>query len=241
MATGWLGVTLIANDYRWAEGMQMIERSLAQNPGDAELLSVYALHLNFMQLEGEGRALSRALRLDPYGTVPIAGRLNILLSEGRFLDALALLESIPPHERDGYFFNYQAAVVNLMIGRLNAADDYIQKARRTAHPDDLSLDALEWGIDSLRGNRRAPPFSKQLERMRTERSSFFVNRGLILEWEDSASMVAAFDLAIEQRLPEMRRILLGRKPPLMPEAEWSRMQDIAGVKWTSLGPVIPRT
>ena len=76
MATGWLGATLIVNDYQWAEGMRLIEKSLARNPNDSDLWSVYALHLRNMHMKGAEDALYKAFRLDPYGVVPVAIRVG---------------------------------------------------------------------------------------------------------------------------------------------------------------------
>ena len=229
MATGWLGVTLIVNDYQWSEGLRLMEKSLADNPNDSDLWSVYALHLRNMHMEGAEDALYKAFRLDPYGIIPVSIRVGGMQMEGRLLEAAALMEIILRKDREGYATNYQTAVLNILIGRLDAAEYHVQKAREVAHANDLSLDGLDWVIKMLRGEGALPPASESLERMKNERFSFFVDLGAIVEWEDEATIVSAFDLAIEQRLPEMRRILFGPKPPLMPEADWRRMKQMTGV------------
>ncbi|MCB1702821.1 MAG: winged helix-turn-helix domain-containing protein [Halioglobus sp.] len=228
LATGWLGVTLMVAEYQWAEGMELIRQSLAVNPNDAELLSVYALHLAMMNLEGADEVLYRAFRLDPFGSIPIIIRAGFLLRENRVLDAAAMLEISLMQDRDGYAPNFHSAALNIMIGRLDAAQERIQKAREVAHADDLSLDALEWVINYRRGGS-LPPVWETLERMQTERLSFFEQRDRFVEWEDERVIVAAFDLGIKQRHPEMRAILHGPKPPELPELEWRRMKDITGV------------
>jgi TolB-like protein/DNA-binding winged helix-turn-helix (wHTH) protein/Tfp pilus assembly protein PilF len=229
LATGWLGVALIVNDYKWAEGMQLMKQSLARNPNDAELLSVYANHLAFMQLEGADEILYRAFRLDPFGAIPTSTRAALLLRAGRILDAAALIEISLMKDKDGYAPNFSSAVINLVIGRLDAAEERVAKARLVAHPGDLSLDSLGWVIDHRRGKNPLPPVADTLQRMKTERLSFFERRGMLVEWEDEKTIVAAFNLGIEQRHPEMRPILFGPKPPAMPDAEWSRMKEITGV------------
>jgi TolB-like protein/DNA-binding winged helix-turn-helix (wHTH) protein len=229
MATGWLGVALIANDYKWAEGMRLMEQSLDQNPNDAELLSVYGMHLAFMSKEGADEVLYRAFRLDPFGTIPTIIRASRLIEVDRLLDAAALVEIGLMKDQDGYAPNYHAALLNILIGRLDAAEENLRKARQVAHPVDLSLDALQWVIDDRLGREKLPPVAKTLERMKTERLSFFEQRERLYEWEDAKTIVVAFDLGIEQRHPEMRPILFGPKPTVMPEAEWRRMKEITGV------------
>jgi TolB-like protein/DNA-binding winged helix-turn-helix (wHTH) protein/Flp pilus assembly protein TadD len=229
LATGWLGAALMVNDFKWAEGMRLMEESLSRNPNNAELWSAYGLHLRFMQLPGAEEALYTASRLNPYDIVNLTVRAGGMVEQGRFAEAAAMTEMLLLKEREGYVPNYLAATYNILLGRLDAGERHLKRARQVAHPDDLSLDSLQWLLDHRRGKRDLPSFAEQLERMKTQRSSHFVDRGLALEWEDAEQMVAAFDLAIEQRHPEMRRIMFGPKPELIPEADWRRMREITGV------------
>ena len=100
----------------------------------------------------------------------------------------------------------------------------LRQARQVANPVDLSLDVLGWKIEYERGN---PPgrLAEVLERMQTERISYMAY-SLPFHKTD---IVPVFDLAIEQRHPELHHTLFGPKPPLMPEADWARMKDITGV------------
>jgi hypothetical protein len=120
-------------------------------------------------------------------------------------------------------------MLNIVVGRLDAAEKQLRKARKVAHPEDLSLDALWWVIDSRRGRRPLPPVAQQLQWMQAQRLSYFEHRGWVVEWEDAQTIVAAFDLGIAQRHPEMRIILFGPRPPLVPEADWRRMLEMTGV------------
>ena len=117
----------------------------------------------------------------------------------------------------------------LLLGRLTEAEMHIERAREFAHPKDLTLDSMQWIIDRRRGGDSESAVATQLRRSKTERLSFFVDQGLLAEWEDAETMVAAFNLAIEQRHPEVRRLMFQPKPSLMPEQEWRRMQEITGV------------
>jgi len=234
-ATGWLGATLIVNDYKWVEGMRLIKQSLDQNPNDAELLSVYAMYLDMMQMEGADEALDRAFRLDPFGILPIQIRAGRLLRAGRVLDAAPVLETWLIEDREGYAPNYHSAMLNLVIGRLDAARERFHKARLVANPVDLSLDAMEAVTDSLRGTGPMIPVAELMERMQTERLSFFVLRGRLGLWEDEKTIVAAFYIAIEQRDPDMRQLLFGPKPPMIPEEDWRRMKEVTGVTQFQLG------
>jgi TolB-like protein/DNA-binding winged helix-turn-helix (wHTH) protein/Tfp pilus assembly protein PilF len=229
MATGWLGVALIVSEFRWAEGMQMMEASLARNPNDAELLAVYGSHLGFMGMDGAEDTLYAAFRLDPNNLINIFMRIGVLVKRGQTLEALAMMEDILEHHPEGYFPNFQVAAMNLLLGRLTEAEVHIERAREFAHPKDLTLDSMQWIIDRRRGEYSEPAIATQLRRSKTERLSFFVDRGLLAEWEDAETIVAAFNLAIEQRHPEVRRMMFQPKPSLMPEEEWRRMKEITGV------------
>ena len=228
-ATGWLGVALILNDYQWAEGMRLIKQSLAKNPNDAALLSVYGLFMGIMRIEGSDEFVERAYRLNPFGMLPITIRAGQLGKYGRQLDALTLVETSLIGDREGYAPNYFSAYRNLIIGRLDAAEEHVRKARLVAHPDDLSLDGMQQVIDTLRGKGPLRPLAVIWERLQTERLSYLLARGGVQEWEDEKTIVAAFDLAIEQRHPELIGRLFGEKPPLMPAADWRRMKEITGV------------
>ena len=156
-------------------------------------------------------------------------RAGILVRNGRLLDAAALVEISLMKDRDSYAPNFHAALLNIVLGRLDAAAEQLQKARQVAHPQDLSIEALARVIDYHRDGRPLPPVADLLESMQTQRLSFFERRGMVVPWEDAATIVAAFDLGIEQRHPEMRAILFGATPPLMPESDWHRMQESTGV------------
>ena len=224
-ATGWLGVVLMINDFKWAQGLQMMEQALARNPNDAELLSAYGFYLDTMHLEGAGEVLERAYRLDPFSIESIVNLAVHLSRKGRLLEAAALVETSLIEGRDGYAANYFSAGFNLGIGRLDAAEEQVRRARRVAKPVDLNLDALQWLIDSRRGKGPLPR-AEIWERMQTEKLSGAV---LFDEWEDEQSVVAVFDLAIKQRIPALRSALFGTKPPMMPEADWHRFREITGV------------
>ncbi len=228
-ATGWLGVALILNDYQWAEGMGLIKQSLARNPNNAALLSAYGVLMRMMRIEGAEEMVERAYRLDPFGMLPITIRAGSLTGSGQRLGALTLVETSLIGDREGYAPNYFSAFKNLQLGRLDAAEEHLHKARLVAHPDDLSLDGMQWAIDTLRGEGPLQPIAGIWERLQTERLSYLLSRSGVQEWEDEKAIVAAFDLAIEQRYVEVIGKLFGSKPPLMPAADWRRMKDITGV------------
>lgn len=225
-ATGYLGVLLMQNNFKWAEGMRLLEQAVARNPNDADLLSVYGFYLDTMHLKGAGEVLERAHRLDPFSietTVNLTVHLN---RKGRLLEAAALADTLLTQDPEGYASNYYAAVFNLGIGRLDYAEERLRKARRVANPVDLNLDALQWRIDLLR-DKDLPDLAKVWERMQTENLSGAV---LYRELEvDEEQMVALFELAIEQRQPALRSALFGPRPRAMPEAEWRRFKEITGV------------
>lgn len=225
-ATGWLGVTLMLNDFKWAEGMRMLEQSLASNPNDARLQAVYGFYLDTMHLPGAEAAVERAYRLDPLGYEPIVDRAIHLDRQGRLLDAAALVETALIQDRGGYGANYFAAAFNRKLGRLDAAEEHIRTARRVANPVDLNLDALQWLIDAARGRAPLPPFSQVWKRMQTEKLSGAV---LYDGWQDADTIAAVFDLAIRQRQPALRTALFGEKPPVMRDEDWRRFKEITGV------------
>ena len=186
-------------------------------------------------MEGAEEVAERAYRLDPHGIQPIINRAINLQRQGRLLDAAALIETTLIEDREGYTPNYFSAIFNMRIGRLDAAEAQIRRARQVAKPIDFNLDALQWMIDRRRG-RAVTPLTEAWERMKTERLN-----GVVI-WEgwrdpelidmyglDEESIVAVFELAIEQRHPALRTAMFRPKPPLMPEADWRRMKKITGV------------
>lgn len=224
-ATGWLGVVLMQNDFKWAEGMQLLEQSLARNPNDAEILGVYGFYLDTMHLEGAGEVLERAYRLDPFSLETIVDLAIHLRRKGRLLDAAALAETSLIQGREGYAANYYFALFNLGLGRLDFAEECLRRARLVSNPVDLNLDAAQWFIESRRG-MGPMPLSEIRDRMQTENLSEAV---LYTDLEDEQSIVALFELAIEQRQPALRSALFGTKPRMMPEADWRRFKEITGV------------
>jgi len=225
LAMGLLGMALMANDFKWEEGMQLLKDAVARNPNDATLLSVYGFYMNVMHMEGAGEVLEKAFRLDPLNFETIMNRAIYLQRQGRLADAAALLETTLIEDPEGYASNYFSAIYNVEIGRLDAAEERLRKAQLVANPGDVNLEALQWLIDSRRG--KTPfPCALAWERMQTQHLG-----GAVLsdECSDEKAIVDVFDLAIKQRHPELRSVLFGPKPELMPEAEWLRIREITGV------------
>ncbi len=231
-AMGWLGVALIHHEFNWAEGMQLLRQSIERNPNDAELLSVYGSYLDVMNKKNADEVLDRAYRLDPFNIVPIAIKAFSLLKAGRVLDALTLAENGLIGNRDEYAPNHYVAIINLLLGRLDAAQEHLQKARQVAHPIDLTLDSLGWLIDSQRSG--VPfPWDEWWQRAQVERLGYLALHGWVNEWPDEAAMVRAFDLAIEQRHYEVLGMLFGPRPKQMPEEDWQRIRRTTGVSQCS--------
>jgi TolB-like protein/Tfp pilus assembly protein PilF len=226
-ARGYLGVALMINDFKWEEGMRLLEESLAINPIDADLLAVYGFYLDTMQLPGAQEVLERAYLLNPSSFETTGSLAYHLIRKGRLLEAAALAEDALRHEPDGYATNYYVAQLNVFLGRLDYAEEHLRKARRVANPVDLNLDAMQWWINRLRG-KEFPPFAVIWERMQTETLSPAL---LYRDWDiDEQAMVALFELAIEQRQLALRSALFREpKPRAMPEAEWRRFKEITGV------------
>jgi TolB-like protein len=225
-ATGYLGIALMINDFRWEEGMRLLEQGVQMNPNDAEMLSAYGFYLDTMHLPGAGEVLERAYRLDPFKIETVSNLAVHLQRKDRLLEAAALVDTLLTQDPDGYAVNRYAARLNLGLGRLDYAEERLRKAREVANPVDLNLDATQWAIDSRRG-KPIPPLAAIWERMQTENLSAAV---LYRELDvDEEAIVALFELAIEQRQPALRSALFGPKPRAMPEAEWRRFKEITGV------------
>lgn len=225
-ATGWLGFTLMVNDFNWTEGMQLMEQSLDLNPNDAELLSTYGFYLDTMRLEGAEEVLRRAYRLNPHSMDTIVNLALNWRRKGRLLEAAALVETRLEEDREGYAANLFAAWFNMGISRLDAAEEQFRRARAVANPVDLNLDAAQWMVDNRRG-KGPMPMNQIRERMQTEKLSPAV---LYADELDEKTVVDLFDLAIKQRMPALRSALFYRsKPARMPEADWRRFREITGV------------
>jgi len=229
-AMGWLGVALMYNDFKWAEGMQLIQRSITRNSNNVELLSIYGMYLDLMSIEGAGEVIDRAFSLSPFDVIPASIKARRMLRDGRVLDAARLSEISLIRDMDGYIPNFYSGLYNLVLGRLETAEDHFRRARLVANPVDRSLDSVAWIIADRRG--KAPQFTLEalMEMAEKERVSYFVSRGMLgMSWNDDKTVVAAFDLAIEQRHREVHDWLFGPKPSLMPEADWRRMKELTGV------------
>ncbi len=236
-ALGWLGMSLIRNDFKWAEGMELLKRSVTLNPNNADQLSNYGIYLQRMNMEGSEAVLDRAFRLDPYGFWPITIRANSLYRKGLWLDAARVMETSLIGDPDGYAPNFLSAVFNVGAGRGEAAEIYIRKARQVAHPVDLCLDMFQWAADSLReggGEQECcEPSREQVwqqiwERSQTEHACHFgayaLRSGL-----GSEDVVRAFELMIKQRHAHVAGHLFGQRPKQIPEADWQRMKEMTGV------------
>ena len=98
--------------------------------------------------------------------------------------------------------------------------------RTLKHGPNAGLQRRQVFIDDRRHGWGKMHLEEIAERMQTERLSNLVHWD---GWTDEKYVVAAFELAIEQRHVELPWGLSGSKPPHMPEADWQRMRDITGV------------
>lgn len=239
-AMGWLGELLMLNDFKWAEGLRLMKKSLAINPNNAAILSRYGIYMEKMNLAGSEEILERAFQLDPFGFIPTLVRANHLARAGRWMDATVVAETVLVGQRDGYAPNSYAAMFNLGVARLDtveektrraklaAAEDHIRRARLVAYPNDFSLDFMDMLVDAV-SNSTPVPWEKVLDRAQSERLDHLLIYASFYPWENPGLMVAAFDLAIEQRDSDICGIFFGSKPPRLPQADWERMKVLTGV------------
>jgi tetratricopeptide (TPR) repeat protein len=235
----WLGLALIMNDFKWGEGLQLLKQAVDISPNNANLLARYGIWLKRLKQEGSEGLLQRAFRLDPFGWLPTLVRASQLSQEGRFLDAATVLETTLIGNRDGYAQNSAVALANLAavgLGTLDAqtreagleaAEAQIHRARKRAHPDDLSLDVMEMFVAFLRDGTPVP-WDAILERAKKERLDGLFLYAMVYPWEDENLMVEALELGVAQRHFGVHS-LFGIKPPMLPEAEWHRLREITGV------------
>ena len=228
-ATGWLGVALMYNDFNWAEGMQLIQQSLAQNPNNVVLLSIYGLYLDLMKIKGADKVIDRAFRLNPFDVTPIVVKGGHFLREGRVADAARLIEMSLIADARSYLPNFVTGAFNLMLGRLETAEENFRKARLVANPVDRSLDFMDWTILGLRGKAQQFTWAELMEMAEEKRVSYLVWVDIGNFGKKGEAIVAAFDLAVEQRHREVHEFLFGTRPQLMPEADWHRMKQLTGV------------
>ena len=229
-ATGWLGVALMCNEFRWAEGMELIQKSLSLNPNNVVLLAIYGLYLGMMKIEGADEVIDRAFRLNPFDVTPIVVKAGRFLHQGRVVDAARLIEMSLIADNESYLPNYITGAFNLLLGRLETAEQHFQKARLQANSVDRSLDYMDWAIADLRGAARQLTWKDFLEIAKKERVSYLVRWDYVgKSWKSKDAIVAAFNFAIEQRHRELHELLFGPRPSPMPEADWCRMKEITGV------------
>ena len=133
-------------------------------------------------------------------------------------------------DNESYLPNYITGAFNLLLGRLETAEQHFQKARLQANSVDRSLDYMDWAIADLRGAARQLTWKDFLEIAKKERVSYLVRWDYVgKSWKSKDAIVAAFNFAIEQRHRELHELLFGPRPSPMPEADWCRMKEITGV------------
>jgi adenylate cyclase len=229
-ATGWLGVALMYNEFKWAEGMQLIQQSLTQNPNNVVLLSIYGLYLDLMKIEGADKVIDRAFRLNPFDVTPIVVKAGHFLRDGRVVDAARLIEMSLIEETQSYLPNFVTGAFNLVLGRLETAEEHFNKARLVANSIDRSLDFMDWAIAHQRGKAHQFTWGELMEMAEKERVSYLVwmdYMGTFGKGEEA--IVPAFELAVRQRHREVHDFLFGPRPRLMPEADWRRIKELTGV------------
>ncbi len=122
-------------------------------------------------------------------------------------------------DRQSYLPNFVTGAFNLVLGRLETAEEHFHNARLVANPVDRSLDFMDGAIAGLRGKARQFTWGELMEMAEQERVSYLV-------WVDymgtfgkgQKAIVAAFDLAVEQRHREVHEFLFGTRSQRLPES-----------------------
>jgi TolB-like protein/Flp pilus assembly protein TadD len=228
---GWLGYVLMVHEFRWLEGMQLMERSLELSPNDPGLLSVYGWYLLNMRQENAGNILDRAYRANPLDPLVLFIRLGKLAQEGRMLDALGLVDAGLINNREGYSANYLAAMFNMAVGRVDAAEKHLRVAQRMVGEDYPSLKLIESAISALRGQLNGNlELAELLALAETGQISFL----LIAPWSPEL-LPRAWDIVLRQRHAQILMSIFGPKPYGLSEAKWAEIQTLTNTAEVTLG------
>jgi hypothetical protein len=96
------------------------------------------LYLELMKINGADKVIDRAFRLNPFDVTPIVIKAGHFLREGRVFDAERLIEMSLIADPDSYLPNYITGAFNLVLERLETAEEHFRKARLVANPVDRS-------------------------------------------------------------------------------------------------------
>ncbi len=233
IAMGLLGHLLILQEYKWREGLQMMERSLELNPNSAVILSFYGGFLQNMRRENAPEFLERAYRLNPLDQGVILMRARSLAEQGRQLDAAALAETTLINNRGGYGANFFSAIYNNMLGRLDAAEASLRKAQQIVGADFPSMRMVESWIAWSRGDRELA--WKLQEHVLNLAENHAVGLLAMWPWEKAEWAIRAWDIALQQRHPTVALSVFGPRPPLLPEANWRHIQEVTRTSEVRMG------
>jgi TolB-like protein/Tfp pilus assembly protein PilF len=220
-AMGLLGWALMNQEFKWNEGAELMEKSIALNPSDAEIQAFYGLYLVCTRQDNAASVVDKAYRLNPLGNITIGVRTMEMFLSGRYMDAASLIETTLIRNREGYAANFLAATVS--AGRPDIAKLHRDKVREIVGADHPTVRLLDMLI-AFDENERDVADSIQQELLGMLRQ----NRVVPLPFgvaRNAEELIEVFNIIIEQRGILMFE-LFGPKPEEVSTADWNRIKEL---------------
>ncbi len=230
---GWLGYTMMMQDYQWHEGSQLMKRSLELAPNNASMLAIYGLYLLNIRSEDAKEIMDQAYRLNPLSPVVIITRATSLFAQGKGLDATALVNTGLLNAPLGYSANYWASIFNIFVGRVDEADMYLKRAEKVVGEDYPSLVWVRNIITIARGvdeQHRLRLEEKLLTLAETRSVPLLLAIGGQLEYSERV-----WRMAIDQRQHAVFDYVFKAKPARMSDVQWQRIQEITNAHEVTRG------
>lgn len=146
------GIMLAFNQYRWKEGLDIMEQALARAGGDAKTLGLLgAYYLGLAEQELATELLERSFRLDPLAPFTLYALSFAYTEGGRQNEALAL----PYPQGYDYFNAIRSATMNIMLQRSAEIDLNIREAKKHVPADHPIIRSLESQWLSVKGDNES--------------------------------------------------------------------------------------
>ena len=229
-AMGLLGFALMNQEFKWNEGAELLEKSIALNPLDAKIQAIYGFFLVSTRQDNAALVVDKAYRLNPLDTLTIAVKTIEMYLAGRYFDAASLIEASLIRNREGYAANFLAATFS--AGRTDIEKEHRDKVREIVGADHPAVRLLDMFI-AFDENERDVADSIQQELLEMLRQ----NRAVPLPYgvaRNAKEHIEIFNILIEQRAMFMFD-LFGPKHEEVSTDDWNRIRELTRASEVNLG------
>lgn len=232
-AMGLLGWALMVQEFKWNEGIALVEKSLALNPLDAQVQALYGMYLLSTKQVSAVTVLEKAYRLNPLDPLTITFRAMEMSQNDQALDASALLQTMLINNQQGYAANFLVSYYSL--GRPK-----IQKIHRDRLSDLVGADhpgvrRLDISIANQSDPERGRKIQQELRQLLRQNSPVPITYQLT-DGLGQTEMERFIELLLDQRALDPI-VLFAPKPYGVSNEFWNNVKKIARVAEVKLGTV----